>query len=193
MRLDLQCSSLVSADLLRAVMPEARRRADAYAAPISRAMMAFEIVTPARIAGFLATVAVESGQLRYTLEIADGAAYEGRADLGNTTPGDGRRYRGRGLIQITGRRNVTQCSRALFGDDRLLDTPEILETPSWASTSAAWFWQSRGLNEIMDAGDFLGACALINTGQRSVPSSRINGLAERLSFYSRANRALSGA
>jgi putative chitinase len=74
----------------------------------------------------------------------------------------------------------------------LLETPEILETPSWASTSAAWFWQSRGLNEIMDAGDFLGACALINTGQRVAPNSRINGLAERLSFYSRANRALSG-
>jgi len=193
MRVDTQFSGLISPDLLRAVMPAAKRLADTYAAPLSRAMSAFEIATPHRIAGFLASVAVESGQLRYTLEIADGAAYEGRADLGNTTPGDGRRYRGRGLIQITGRRNVTQCSRALFGDDRLLETPEILETPSWASTSAAWFWQSRGLNEIMDAGDFLGACSLINTGQRSAPKSRINGLAERLSFYSRANRALSGA
>ena len=173
-------------------MPEARRRADAYAAPISRAMMAFEIATPARIAGVLATVAVESGPA--ALHPGDcrrrGLRRPGRPRQHD--PGDGRRYRGRGLIQITGRRNVTQCSRALFGDDRLLEPRKSLETPSWASTSAALVLAIPRPQRNLDAGDFLGACALINTGQRSAPNSRINGLGRALVFLSRANCALSG-
>ena len=183
---------LVSADLLRAVMPEARRRADAYAAPISRAMMAFEIVTPARIAGFLATVAVESGQLRYPGDCRRrGLRRPGRPRQHD--PGDGRRYPCGPRADPDHRpAQRHRMLRALFGDDRLLEPPETSKPrpghrhppPGSGNPAASMKSWTR---------DFLGACALINTGQRVAPNSRINGLAERLSFYSRANRALSGS
>ena len=178
-------------DILRRIMPEARRRADRYAEPLRQAMARYAIITPARVAGFLANVAHESGQLAYTSEIASGAAYEGRASLGNTHPGDGKRYKGRGLIQITGRANYARASVCLVGNPTLLlECPEMLETTVLAAESAAWFWFDAGLNEIMDQNDFIGACAVINTGRRQVPTGRINGFADRLSFYSRARAAL---
>lgn len=178
-------------DLLRRIMPEARRRADRYAEPLRQAMARFGILTPARMAGFLANVAHESGQLAYTAEIASGEAYEGRTSLGNTHSGDGKRFKGRGLIQITGRANYARASLCLVGNPTLLlECPEMLETTALAAESAAWFWFDKGLNEIMDQGDFRGACALINTGDRQTTTGRINGFAERLSFYSRARAAL---
>jgi Predicted chitinase len=104
--------------------------------------------------------------------------------LGNTpeADGDGQKYRGRGLIQITGRDNYLACSKALFGDNRLLSTPELLEQAEWACKSAAWFWNSKNLNPLADAGDFVGLTRRINGGT--------NGLAERQEFYGRALKVL---
>ena len=96
-------------DQLRRIMPLAGKRAPLYAVPLSDAMAEYGIDTPARQAGFLAQIAHESGSLVYVEEIASGAAYEGRADLGNTEPGDGERYKGRGILQITGRANYRAC------------------------------------------------------------------------------------
>jgi putative chitinase len=127
-------------------------------------------------------VAHESGSLRYVREIASGAAYEGRADLGNTQPGDGRRYKGRGLIQITGRANYAACSQALYGDDRLIRTPEILEQTEPACESAAWYWWSRGLNELADTGAFRAITKAVNGG--------FNGYDDRLAYYQRAAAVL---
>lgn len=165
---------------LHAIMPLAGRRAAAFLAPLNAAMAEFDIGTPARRASFLSQVGHESGQLLYVRELASGAAYEGRADLGNTQPGDGRRYRGRGLIQITGRANYAACGAALGLD--LIARPELLEQPVNACRSAGWFWKTHGLNELADAGDQVKVCRRVNGGT--------NGLADRLALFDVAQRVL---
>ncbi|CAI8794283.1 putative chitinase [Pseudomonas chlororaphis] len=106
------------------------------------------------------------------------------ARLGNTpeVDGDGQKYRGRGLIQVTGRANYQACSEALFGDSRLLNTPELLENPVYAALSAGWFWQRAGLNSLADKGDFLTITKRINGGT--------NGLVDREALYERALKVL---
>ncbi|MCY0910826.1 glycoside hydrolase family 19 protein [Massilia antarctica] len=170
----------VTLEQLKAIMPRAGKRADVFCGPLNAAMVEFGISSPARRASFLSQIGHESGQLLYVREIASGEAYEGRRDLGNTSPGDGRRYRGRGLIQITGRANYGACSMALGLD--LLASPELLEQPVNASRSAAWFWKSHGLNELADAGDQIKVTKRINGGT--------NGLTERLALFSAAARVL---
>jgi putative chitinase len=143
-----------------------------------------EITTAIRIAAFLAQLAEESGELHYRREIwgptPAQAAYEGRADLGNTEPGDGFRYRGRGLIQITGRANYAEAGAALGSD--LVSSPELLEDWRFATASAAWFWQSRGCNALADQGDFNGVTRRINGG--------LTHLDRRFVYYTRAKSAL---
>lgn len=176
---------MISAEQLLGVMPLARKRVDVWLAPINNAMIEYGIDTPRRIAAFLAQIAHESGQLRYVRELASGEAYEGRLDLGNTQPGDGVRYKGRGLIQITGRHNYRQCSIALFGiAELLLGAPETLERPMHAARSAAWFWWSNGLNIAADCPDsFRVITRRINGG--------LNGYADRLAAFERAQRVIS--
>lgn len=184
-------SPLVTPALLASVMPYARRRAEKFAPLLDQACRRYDIITPLRLAGFLATIAHESGELRYTAEIATGVAYEGRPDLGNTAPGDGARFKGRGLIQLTGRDNYRRAGAALTGDDQtFLLSPESLEEPWPATEVSAWWWQAAGLNDIMDQTDFRGACGVVNCGRRDVPPGRIRGFADRLSYYSRACKAL---
>lgn len=174
---------MIRADQLAAIMPRAGARAALYLAHLNAAMHEYQIDTPARQAAFLAQLAHESGELRYVRELASGDAYEGRRDLGNVQPGDGRRFKGRGLIQITGRDNYARCSQALFGDWHvLIDDPAALEQPRNACLSAAWFWWSRSLNVLADAGEFRAITRQINGG--------FNGLADRLKYWERAKLAL---
>jgi len=174
---------MITLDQLRAIMPYAGSRAANFLDPLNRAMDERGIDTPGRQAAFLAQIAHESGSLRYVKEIASGEAYEGRRDLGNTEPGDGPRYKGRGLIQITGRANYRDCSLALFGDEHvLIDHPEFLELPENACRSATWFWASRGLNERADRGEMERITRIINGGT--------NGLADRLAHWDRALKVL---
>ena len=170
----------LSAKQLLAIMPLAGRRAGLFLAPLNAAMAQFGIDTPLRQASFLAQVAHESGQLLWLRELASGAAYEGRSDLGNVVAGDGVRFKGRGLLQITGRANYAACGLALGLD--LLAAPQLLEQPGAACRSAGWFWQSRGLNRLADAGDQERITRRINGG--------INGLAERLALYQVARKVL---
>ncbi|MED5615109.1 glycoside hydrolase family 19 protein [Janthinobacterium sp. P210005] len=172
--------SAVTLAQLVAIMPLARARAGAFLAPLNAAMVEFGITTPARQASFLSQVGHESGQLRYVRELASGEAYEGRADLGNTQRGDGVRFRGRGLLQVTGRANYAACGKALDLD--LLAQPELLEQVVNACRSAGWFWQTRGLNALADAGDQERVTRRINGG--------VNGLAERLALYREARKVL---
>ena len=121
----------------------------------------YQINTPARQINFLAQVGHESGGLFYTEELASGQAYEGRVGLGNTQPGDGVKFKGRGLIQLTGRNNYKSLSDA-FGVD-LIKNPTLLGgknvsvcTPDqlkYAALSAGWFWDTRKLNALADAID----------------------------------------
>lgn len=165
---------------LTTMMPQAAARSSVFAPLLSRAMTEFGIDTPRRQAAFLAQVCHESGSLRYTKELADGAAYNGRADLGNTQPGDGPRYKGRGLIQITGRSNYRECGAALGLD--LLAQPETLELPEGACRSAAWFWKARGLNQFADTDAFGALTRRINGG--------FNGLDDRIQHWLRIRRVL---
>ncbi len=165
---------------LIAIMPNARSKAGIFLPALNAAMAEFGINTPARQASFLAQLAHESGQLVYVRELASGAAYEGRTDLGNVVAGDGARFRGRGLLQITGRTNYAACGKALGLD--LLAQPALLEQTVNACRSAGWFWQSRGLNALADAGDQVAVTRRINGGT--------NGLAERLAYFKVAQRVL---
>lgn len=165
--------------LLMRLMP-ACLVAEVHADHLERAMTSADITTPARRAAFLAQCAHESGQLRWVEEIADGSAYEGRPDLGNNEPGDGKRYKGRGWLQITGKTNYDRCSKALKLD--LVATPELLTTPENAARAAAWFWQTRQLNELADRDQFGLITRRINGG--------FNGLDDRIKHWLRARRVL---
>ena len=170
---------LDEATLLK-IMPHAKSRVQEFLEPLNAAMREFHINTPVRQAAFLAQIAHESGELRYVKELASGAAYEGRASLGNTQPGDGMKFKGRGLIQITGRNNYYECGKALGVD--LITNPELLETNDLACRSAAWFWASRGLNDLADKGDINRICRRINGG--------LNGLSDRMAYYLKSCKAL---
>lgn len=88
--------------------------------------------------------------------------YGGRADLGNTEEGDGWRFHGRGLIQLTGRTNYTVCGQAL--GQPFAEHPELVLEPEWACLSAGWFWNKRGLNSLADAEDWTTITKRINGG-----------------------------
>lgn len=169
-------------------MPFAKGRVDIFLESLNVAMEEFGIDTTVRQASFIAQLAHESGEFRYVRELASGKAYDtGRLAkrLGNTpeADGDGQKYKGRGLIQITGLSNYKQCSKALFGDEKMLvETPELLEQPLHACRSAAWYWKSRKLNDLADVGDFLGVTKKINGGT--------NGLEDRLKYWERARAFL---
>lgn len=171
---------MITLPQLLSIMPAAKQRAANFVAPLNAAMLEFRINTPARQASFLSQIGHESGQLRYTAEIASGEAYEGRKGLGNTQPGDGVRFKGRGLIQITGRANYTACMLAL--DIDCVEHPELLESPINACRSAAWFWASHGLNELADSENQIAVTRRINGGT--------NGLADRLALFEVAKKVL---
>jgi len=139
------------------------------------------INTPARQNAFIAQLAHESGQFRYMEELASGKAYEGRRDLGNTQPGDGERYKGRGPIQITGRSNYEQAGKALGLD--LVGHPEIAAQPDVGFRLAAWYWNTRNLNNLADQKNFSGITRAVN-GCADCASTHA---AERNAFYNRAN------
>lgn len=174
---------ITEAQLLR-IYPNASQRAGVFVPALNRAMQRYQINTPARQAAFLAQIGHESGQLKWVKELwgptPAQSRYEGRKDLGNTQPGDGKRYMGRGLIQITGRENYRRTGAAL--GVALLDKPELLEQAEWAASSAAWWWNNRGLNELADAGEFEQITRRINGG--------LNGQRERLELWARAKEVL---
>ena len=175
--------SITQQQLLQ-ILPNAGPVAGVFVPVLNAAMGHYQIVGTKRVAAFIAQIGHESGQLKYVKEIwgptAAQAKYEGRKDLGNTVAGDGSKYRGRGLIQITGRANYMACGEALALD--LLKQPELLEKPQHACMSAAWFWATKGLNTLADAGQFDKITQRINGGQ--------NGAADRQVLYARALKVL---
>lgn len=122
-----------------------------------------------RLAHFMAQLVHESGSFRYMEEIASGSAYEGRDDLGNTQPGDGVRYKGRGPIQITGRANYRYFGRKIGID--IESNPTIAAVPSIGLHLALEYWRDRKLNDLADKDDVESITRRINGGT--------NGLADR--------------
>lgn len=171
----------VNPDALRRVCPnlspgDARR----VAAGLTAAFRRFGIGTPRRAAAAVAQFAHESDAFRTSTEYGSGAAYEGRRDLGNTLPGDGIRFKGRGRIMITGRANYGAVSRALGVD--LLSSPDRLAQPPLSELGSAWWWHEHGCNALADQGwrGFVALTRRINGGT--------NGLASRTVYYRRARR-----
>lgn len=173
------------------IMPNAVNRTDLFIDHVNTTLDRFEINTPLRIAAFLAQIAHESGELRYVKEIASGADYDNRKDLGNTCADAvriardnkttaGRFYKGRGLIQVTGYYNFKDCSE--FFKQDFIHHPELLSEPLYATLSAGWFWNSRNLNGMADKSQFKDITKKINGGY--------NGMASRLTYYGRAKAVL---
>lgn len=182
--------TLLTAQQLQAATGCTPERAARWLPPIERACQLYDINTPRRLAAFLAQIGHESGRLRYTREIwgqtPAQARYEGRADLGNRMAGDGRRFLGRGLIQITGRFNYRAVTTGIWlvrhDAPDFERNPEQLEQPEWAALSAAWYWHSRNLSRLADAGQFETITRRINGG--------LNGQDERFALYGAALDAL---
>jgi putative chitinase len=178
----------VDGDFIRAVAPRysgARAAAQeriigAISGAFSETLAAYEIDTPLRIAHFMGQVTHECAGFRTTEEFASGAAYEGRLDLGNTEKGDGRRFKGRGLIQLTGRANYREMGATLGLP--LEDEPERAAEPLLSLRIACEYWKSRNINDPADADDLLEVTRRVNGG--------LNGLEERREFLRRAKTAL---
>jgi predicted chitinase len=155
-----------------------------FAQPITDTLNRFGIDTPLRAAHFISQVAHESAGFRHMVELwgptPAQVRYEGRTDLGNVQPGDGFRFRGRGLIQLTGRHNYEQFSKAM-GVDFTKD-PDLVATPKYAALVAGWYWNSRNLNYWADADNAEMVTRRINGG--------LNGYADRLRYLARAKDAL---
>ncbi|QJC82474.1 glycoside hydrolase family 19 protein [Pseudomonas umsongensis] len=192
------------------ILPNAGPVAGVFVSALNGAMARFNIQGRLRVAAFLAQIGHESGQLRTLVENLNYSAdalirtwpkrfnlvtatsvarkpekianivYASRLGNGPAVTGDGWRYRGRGLIQITGWVNYQACGSALSLD--LLAKPELLEQPAYAALSAAWFWSSNGLNELADAGQFEAITQRINGG--------LNGQADRLKLWGKATAVL---
>lgn len=155
--------------ILRAVGPE-----------LAPTLEAYRIDTRLRIAHFLAQTCHETAGFRTTEEFASGEAYEGRADLGNSQPGDGRRYKGRGLLQLTGRFNYRKYGQALGLE--LENQPELAAEPVVSLKIACEYWKQKDINPLCDVDDVVGVTKKVNGGK--------NGLADRATLTGKAKAAL---
>ena len=180
---------LITREQFERMMPNGGVRLDAHWPYINQTLATGKINTPDRVAAFLAQLAHESGEYRYMEEIWGPTeaqlGYEGRADLGNVRPGDGRKYAGHGPIQITGRDNHRACG-SFLGIDAEFD-PRLLTLPQYGTAAAVWFWtignKKIDLNLLADRGWFKTMTRVINGGY--------NGLSDRRQYWDR-NRALLG-
>lgn len=158
----------------------------AYTEPFNNAMAQAGATTFLRAAHFIAQMGHESGGLRWLEEIHDGSNYEGRKDLGNTQPGWGKRYKGRGIVQVTGAWNYRRFSQWAHGKGLVnsptffFDNPAQVASPRWAFLVAAWYWSAErpNLNSQADADNLDAVTRSINGGT--------NGLADRRARLARA-------
>ena len=181
---------ITESQLFRAVPETNRARAKEFVAVFNEWADRFGVNTPKRVVHFLAQVFHESGALRYTEELASGAAYDTGAKaqaLGNTPEkdGDGQRYKGRGFIQITGRANYAAYEKSGFCDGKVTEHPESLAQSPGHTKASLWFWWSRKLNDMADADD--GGTAGLEVVKRITKrvNGGQNGLSSRLFFYRR--------
>jgi putative chitinase len=171
----------VTADQLTQIVPGLDpARAAQIVGPLNDAMRQGGMNTPQRQAAFISQVAEESDRFRTFEEYADGSEYEGNAGLGNTQPGDGPRYKGRGAIQVTGRYNYTKMSQDLGVD--FVNHPELAAEPQYAFKSALWYWSTHNGNAVADTGDIVKITEMVNGGT--------HGLDVRTQFYNNALRVL---
>lgn len=148
--------------------------------PLNELLPKYDITNLYRITNFLGQACEESDEFKTLQEYASGAAYEGRRDLGNIHPGDGRKYKGRGIFQITGAANYAAMAKKLGID--LINHPELAETAHVAVETACIYWQTRDLNVPADKNDMITITHKINGGY--------NGLSQRRVFTIRAMQVI---
>lgn len=172
---------ILTADILKNAVPYITDvRIIKYLQALNDTLVKYQINSPLRVAHFLAQVGHESASFRYVEEIASGAAYEGRKDLGNIYKGDGVKFKGRGVIQITGRTNYGAYSKATGID--FIATPKKLAEVPHCIDSAGWFWNNRSLNVFADKDDVKTITRKINGGY--------NGMSDRVMRLGVAKRVL---
>lgn len=186
--MSLQLVDRVGTATLSAVAPAVsgakRARQSAIIAAVGPALpkllKRYDIITAHRIEHFIAQAAHESDGFCTTEEYASGEAYEGRKDLGNIQKGDGRRFKGRGIFQLTGRDNYSRYGQRLGID--LLSYPERAAEPVLSLEIACLYWHDRSINPMADEDDLYRVTRAINGGT--------NGLADRRKYLALAKRAL---
>jgi len=154
-------------------------RCATYLDMINATLEKYSIDTPLRTCHFLAQIIHESGSFQYTRELASGADYEWRSDLGNTEPGDGPKFKGRGFIQLTGRANYAAYGAAISQD--LINNPDLVAT-DYPADVAGWFWDTHHLNALADQDGLTPITKVINGG--------MNGYNERLFWLGKAKNVL---
>lgn len=181
----------LTVEQLNQIFPQAAKagRNAKFLDGLNKVIVEQNLSTVNRIAGFLSQIGVESEELLYTKELGN-TSYFNKYDiqyapnkakeLGNTSPGDGAKYRGRGLIQVTGKANYAACGKALGLD--LVSNPELLEQPGYAAESAGWYWGSRNINSAADADDIVRITKLVNGGTMH--------LDRRKAYYAKAKQVL---
>ena len=189
---------LITKDQLKKIYPNIRpEKLEVYTDAFNKVFPAYDINTPRRIAAFLGQVGVESGELKYDRELASkynkrdvtnpyesiGTLYEGRKNLGNTEPGDGPKYIGRGILQLTGRANYTSMSKKIGAD--LVNNPELAREPEISTKIACLYFKERGLLELADAWD-LDTITLKVNGKAKLHHDK------RVQYSERALKALGG-
>lgn len=161
---------------IRRIMPNAKDgRLKEFVSSFNEYGDMFGIDTPLRAAHYIAQVAHETGELRYLEEIASGQQYEGRRDLGNTQPGDGRRFKGRGYLQTTGRANYQAYADSGFCVGDLMSHPEWLAKQPGCQKASMFFWLKNDLNRWADQDDVRTVSKRVNGGW--------NGLAQRMYYW----------
>ena len=203
-----------TADQVRQLIPRAIGGSDSWFESLEEALPQYGITTVNRVAAFIAQCAHESGGFstleenlkykavtltklwpqRFPAGIAEqyagnsqkiaNKAYGGRMGNGTEETGEGYKFRGRGLLQLTGKDNYKACSQVLFQDSTLIEDPDMLLDPYYATHSACWFWHKNKLNELADAQDIKTMTKKINGG--------FIGLEDRIKHYNHAVAVLSG-
>lgn len=183
---------IVTLEILKAICPATPAgKLALFVEPLNAAFEEFDVDTAERQAAFLAQAAHECCGFTAMQEFASGAAYEGRKDLGNDEPGEGVRYKGRGIFQLTGDANYVKAGTEIFGDPDLLRyNPALAEEPVNACRIAGWYWKKNGLSALADAGDFRGITKRINgAATDGAPSHHL----ARLELWGWAQRAYKAA
>jgi putative chitinase len=168
--------------ILLAIAPNSKAAIrQGFAASMADCITRADLSNKLRLAHFIAQCAHESAGITTTTEFASGRAYEGRKDLGNIIAGDGPAFKGRGLIQNTGRANYTRLAK-VFGVDFVSQPAKVAAFP-WAATTAAQYWKDRNINPSADRDDIRAVTLRVNGGE--------NGLASRQAYLAKAKHALS--
>lgn len=173
---------VITSDQLRHVAPQGRADLiDGFVNAFNLKASSFGISTALSTQHFAAQCAAESDGFRTFREYASGDGYDTRTDLGNTPQrdGDGRLWKGRGAIQLTGHTNYVAFAQAI-GDPQILRNPALVEGPYYGTLAALWFWQRRGLTAFAERDDILSITKRINGGY--------NGLADRKTYLARAKK-----